>query len=450
MARSAACWARQGAVLIAGLLAFDSSAAEWPPFRVWGHLGYSYRFDQVEGGNDVMEHSEFLRVNTSTYVWEPWVALFDASLGLEFTQTDEESRERSGTFVSGSARIRLFPFSRFPFEAFVERTQDNIDEDLFGSDAQTTRYGVIQRYNSEGGTGYRFRYEHSERTFDQDNLQLEEIDNDDIAELDLSRSFGNFSIDWNNLYNRHQDEESGDESTRIDSILRHRYFPGPTFSVDGQLSYFTEDFDERGVTRSFDRWELSEYAFWRPETQKPLLVTGALRYIDTTAGIDPFEINARSMTGSLGISYQISPRWQITGDVSATLTETRNGNTTNNFGNLEARYTSDNLELGNFNYNWFGSVGLRYEDDEQDSVISETASLGHDISRTFRIGDSSAVGLRFSQSLSAIEDNLGRSTQLLDHNLSLTWNRQSDSSSTFVGLNASDSRTLGGGGEARQ
>ena len=59
-----------------------------------------------------------------------------------------DTEDRSGVLTTGNARLKLFPASRFPFEAFVERTDSDTDGDLTGLDLETTRYGVPLAYEA--------------------------------------------------------------------------------------------------------------------------------------------------------------------------------------------------------------------------------------------------------------------------------------------------------------
>lgn len=444
-------------------VASPSALAERAPVSLFGHLGYEYRFDRFDDA-ERMEHSGILSLGAASYLWQPWFAQVDGILNLRLRESERElsrsasdglgldggqaAGDRTGTFTSGIARLRLFPLSRFPFEAYFERRRDEIEDRFFDTETTLTRYGLIQSYTGEDGLSYRARYEHRVRGFEQEGAGRDETDVVDLLQLGAGRRFGRLNLDFDATYSESEERGDGDDTSTLFAALRHRYTPLDSLAIDGQVA-----FQKLGLDRDSDelvsrRFEWSEFALWRPPMERPLWVSGAMRFVESEIDLSGTDLEQRSIAGSLGVRHEPTEHWTLSGDLTARTTTDDEDTHVDTLQRVGARYRSDGIALGPVDHEWFVSLELGNERVEnggtRDTRFVETR-LGQQLEHVVS-GSWYPLRLRLYQELSATEDSDGRSTQTVHHDAIASWSRSTSHSSTFVGLTLSDSRSFGGGG----
>ncbi len=428
-----------------------------PPIRIWGELGFDYRLEDFDQDQQI----GLVDVNAATFIIEPWVAQVEGGVLWTVRSQDFDRGSSSGNAVTGDGVFKLFPFSRFPFEAFFRKTDSNVDTDLTGVDVDLTRYGITQRYTTLAGNTARFRYEHSDRTqtLDFDDRDAEaEVDRDvvDRVQLTYTHTLANHGFDTDLTIDDIDRKGTGDDVDRVFGLVRHRFRSGPTFSVENRLTYTDRDQDltlqtldgEDTQSVGNEALEFNSFVFWRPQTAKRLLVNGTFRVRDSTTKSAGSSSDALSIFGTVGGTYEWSPRWRFSGNASVSRNETASDESTSTTQRAAATYTSETLGLGGFNYSWFAGPELTNQTGDEGSFQTAVLELGHTLDRTTLLGGGWSQALRGSQSLALLEDTEGRSTQTLLHNLSATWSQTGQVSTTLFRISASDSRTYGGGGRA--
>jgi hypothetical protein len=149
------------------------AAAALAPVRLWGSLGYDFRLEHFEEGNDSTQNAGILELNGASFIYAPWIATVEGGVDIELRRTNfDDGNNTTGRNVTGGGVLRLLPVSRYPLEIFGERTDSRTDSDLTGLNVEQTRYGFMQRYMSEDGAGYRLRYEHANVKNDPSGARL--------------------------------------------------------------------------------------------------------------------------------------------------------------------------------------------------------------------------------------------------------------------------------------
>lgn len=425
-----------------------SPCAAIPPVRVWGELGYDYRIEDFNGG----EHVGLLRVNGFTYIAQPWIAQVQGGFGISVRDSDFDTNSSSGEFVSGDARLRLFPLSHFPFEAFAELTDSNTDSELLGLDVQRFRYGLEQRYTSKRFGVFRFRYEHIDRdevvTETEGNEEPElRTDTSDRWQLSYVKNTRKHGFNFNSEYVNIDRDEARDDTSTLFATLRHRYRPAPTFSVESRVTRNSNSIERDPIGFQSDVNELHSLAQWRPRTQKPLHVIGTLRVLQSTTSTELSEASAVTGTATVGGFYQLSEQWRLRANGSITRTERDEGEgLDSNSVRVGADYTSLARKVGGFDYRWFASPQAEHLQDEKGGVDTLALEIGHGVNRNWARSRGASIQTNARQSIAFIHDTDGRSTQVLQHNLASAWTQRRGSISQIVRLSFNDSRTFGGGG----
>jgi len=434
------------------LLLFATTAqAALPPVNTWGYLEYQWGRETSEEQPPSTSQRVTVKVNAATYIWQPWIALLDGGLGLSWSQLDQDGSGQNGELITGNARLRLFPRSHFPFEAFLERNSSNLEGDRAGPDLVTTSYGFSQQYNPKDGGRYSFRYRHTTRTEEQAGTTLiGSKEDDDFFAVRLSRALGLHSFVLRSELEKTDKTSPDEELTRTLHLLTHRFRPDASLSVDNFVSINDSVYDRDSGESRFTVQQLNSVVFWRPKSEKPLLVTGTA----LVQGVDAGGSGAASETQSIilngGATYRWSPSLMLRANAGITSTQTEGAEdifTTSQ--RVGADYGPPGIPLGEFEYNWNTSgelgnrTGVEDENGNSGSVQEISASLGHSLTRSISLGEESSLNFAVGQHGSASEDTADSSQQTLTHTASAGWNQHRGSTSTLVRVSANDTRRFG-------
>lgn len=421
--------------------------AEQDQFVWTGELGYDFLLNQFESSADTKENTGLLRLNTTGYLFEPWIATLDAGVGLFFRRTDTDSIDSTSDNIYGNATLRLFPQSRFPLEVFAEKTDSRTDTDLSGLVIDRKRFGFNQRYTSISGAAVNFGYERSDqvnvtRTSDQEETRE---DVSDLIKLSLNKSFDAHTVTFDANVNRVDRMNSVELTKTTFTTLRHAYRPSAAFSSEDMLTYNQSDITLENSRFKSDVYQLNSFGFWRPRTNRPLRINGAIRGLVRTTENSAAESEAHTASGTLGATYEWTPRWLFNGNIGLTNTDSGTETSTSSFESLSAIYSSVSYKPYGFDANWFGQVDLRNNDNEGDSVQEMGAQLGYNLERGLLSDDTQKLSFRGSQSINMIADTDDFSSRTLLTSLSINWDRHTQSTSEMARLSFSDTRTMADG-----
>ena len=384
-----------------------------------------------------------------TYVYAPWFALLNGSLGLTLDHSSNsgnsgsESSDASGRFATGKLQLSLFPRSRFPSELRYEVADSRTDTSLGGGvDYRTRNLSVSQRYrpvNSE------FTVSASIDRRVQDSVQYgQETQDSMLAEFSSRWKRQQLSASLNRNTNRR--EGTGEETDLLSLVARHSLDLGSSASVESSANWTRSDnrllSGESGLVLA----QLSSLGMWRSET-RPLTVTGGLRVLSIRG--NGFEGNS-SLSASAGASYELTRNARLQGSIQVSRT---NGETLiTPVGVMSLTYQGDQRQWGAMLWSWYAGTSLSASRSIDGVATNLSTQLGNNLSRTWEIGTSTLVA-SFAQGGSAtvsqgtpsdsIEPLLSdRVSKSLTHSMSLNWNRPSAEGAAFARLSMSDARQL--------
>ncbi len=425
-------------------LIFSASQAVFGQ-NVSGYLEYQGRREAREEGGDVTGNQGTLRVDADTPLWKPWLAQFSTGLGLTYYETTRDDMSQTGTQITGGARLRLLPRSIFPFEAFVDRYDSDVDGELIGPSYEQTRYGFVQTYTPSVGALYRLRYEHSDRSDEGRFVGAGESNTEeDRMTFEINRAFKNQSLNFSSDYDRIERDVPETTNTRGVNVVRHQYSPGSTFSINTLLSDVRTEFEQQTNYNRTGQTQFTSNAFWRPETAKPLLVTGSV----LASGFDSQSNGPRTentlMTGSATASYQIKPA--LSWRTSASLSENRS-NTTERLTSLARTgltYSPASIPLKKwfYAYSLSGDVGSRTDTAAEDTQEA-SASLSHTLNRSRNLRGGTG-GVSLSQQLFVVQDTADRREQGMNNSATADWSSRAGRKSIYLRALASDNRRIDG------
>lgn len=410
--------------------------------RVVGYLDYQGRREIRERGGDLTSHLTTLRVDANTFLWRPWIADLSGGLGLTFRQTRFDTATQEGHDVTGSARLRVFPRSRFPLEVFADRINSEVSGELVGPTFTQTVVGLTQSYTPTAGRRYVLTARHTEREDERRDLggTVTRTTND-FASIGANHTHGRHQLDAKGDYDRLSRDQPQRFDQRVVGLLRHRYGAGPGLSVDSLASMTDTDIDEVSGETSNRLQQLNSNLFWRPGTTRPTLVTASVlanqQDIETTTGA---AIALRTWVGTGGVTHQATR--ELTLRSTANVVETEAGDTRqqNSLLRAGATYAPRERPVGRFLYRFsvVGDLGHRREATRGETQ-ELTAALSHGLSITKSLPEGSRSGSA-SQQLTSLHDSRGRTQSALTHALSADWSSFGTARHANARFLASDTR----------
>jgi hypothetical protein len=446
----------------------DGGGMVVPPLNLRGTLSYDFR--AARGGDDSRFSSHLLTGNISgrSYIYAPWFSAISGNLGLStetshetnpsllFTdgssQTLAERIHARQQFVTGSARLDLFPRSRFPFEVHFQRDDSRNDAGL-GTvfDFRTQNLGFSQQYRPPDG---RYQVAGSFEHREQSGLGFNSKQNTLNGDFNTRWKANDLSIGAGHSRAR---DVGTDNDSRFDTIVaRHNYVPSSELSVNSTANWTRTRETALVAPSDLQAMQLSTVGLWRAEGSK-LSLNGSARALSLREDVAGTSLD--SLGAALGASYEFDEHLRLTGNggVNATRSDGRDSGSLN--GGIGIAYQGDTLTFRDIRYEWFTSGSLSGNTTHGDGIggddnqFTANAQLGHSATRLWRLGEASDLSLTGSQTLAwthnvssrheGIDPSLADSRTLLN-NLAATWQRNQGQGSTFARASYSDALELGG------
>ena len=435
-----------------------SPAINWylPPVRIGGIVNYSVRSDSFAGQQSTQSGlTTTLNASTNTYIWQPWFARVDGSLGFTFandrSRGDEAERSGKNVVVTGRGQLSVLAQSKFPFEAHFERNDSRVSTDLaVGNDYASQRYGFTQRYYRPQGDAM-FGWDRTTQNSANTGRDLQ-----DSLQLRMTHRMEHHNLQFNGDRSTNKHELTAERAVQDNLSLQHSYTPSPSISIDSLANISRSDYRLQQGNNDSRLLQLSSNAFWRPEGQ-PMTVTGGVRmftlqtdssgFIDTGNAVDNRLLNANA---NLGVSYEFNPFTRLNASANVNMTDSRGIKTMNSNQTVVASYSPASIALGLFSYGWSTSASGSNTTGGDDSERQLTLQFSHSLSRSFTLAGGSTVSVDASQgvaasasSRSAPSDGEPESSKQLTHSGSVSWSLP-EYGNSLVRLSASDSRALDG------
>jgi len=357
----------------------------------------------------------------------------------------------SSNSLTGDAAVSLFPVSRFPFDAHMSVSDSRASGELTSSDFRNKRWGVRQGYRTpDGTTSYSARYDRSTLTssaFATDIL--------DVLEASMTRRMRAHQVELNGNLSDNRGGAGGLHSRLARMNGRHAYNPAPNLFVESLASLNRSSVQASGGTEtgqfvSLSR-QLTSFGTWRPEEgdalyeeDRTLILTASGRLFSLESESGAAASSSNSINGSLGANYTLNPRTRLSASATATQTSAGGRETLFTSQSASVAYTPEPRRLGPYTYSWnAGGGATNTTATGEDGTQTYTAQGSHGLSRSLRLGDTSALSLLAGQSVGATYAEQGDSWTLT-HNAGANYSSGNGSGGlTYIGLTAADARTFG-------
>ncbi len=436
-----------------GLCVLTTSAnAQIGPVETDGFLEYQYQ--QSEGSEIVDSTTQVAtwRANAATYLWTPWILQLDGSVGITrtFTRADiDNDGRRNSTLLTGRLNTGLFQQSPFPIRTFVERLDSRVDSKIAELGLQATTIGAIAQFIPRGGGSYSLNFRRSENDrIADDGGQFRRAFSDNIWQANLNRVFGRNDFNAASLHGKTFRHEQGEALRRTTHNLRHKFRTSPRFYTDSTVFISNESFDSDDSDNLRKYHQLNSIATWRPDTDRPVVITARALLQGSETGPAETMRNADSMALNAFVSYQKSDTTTLSADIGVVDRDADVGMQGSSFfQRLRANYRSNRHPVGRNEYR-LGSVvefGNRRDLDANTGTVKDALlRLDHSLSRNVRFATNRQLQVSFAQQFAANENSINESERVLSNSVFGTYARQNDSVSTYVRLSATDRRSLVG------
>lgn len=414
----------------------DLTVSDWhlAPIRWGGSLIGMVNNFRTEDAGTVTNKTGMLNIRASSHIYQPWFAQVIGNLGLTLSNSQRSSipgessvgdlntRSRSMTYGGG---LNLFPQSRFPFQAYVDRSNSRASGDNLTSDDYTsTRISLRQVYRPPVGTeNYGLSYDRSAFSGSQASSTV------DAVQGHYSVSLDEHSINANARVARAAGGLNGESSRIFNLSGSHLWRPQDGLSVsttanigNNQLNYLSGGALGLNQNRLI---QVNSAINWIPDEELPLNVYGAVNLISLTTQTNAGNTTFSNFGGSGGLSYRFSN--QFVGTANAQFSHTGSGGQrfliTSQSGSLS--YSGTPLVFGNYVYNWNtgGTVANQTISGGENAQGSQTATLflGHSLARSIVFSASNALNLTLGQSVSTGTNTQTGGTNTLVHSTGISW-----------------------------
>lgn len=434
------------------------------PIGLSGSVAYDFRASRAEGESSALGQLVTTTLGANSYVYEPWFATVSGTLGLtagrsrgggEIALADSSLPvDRNGSaerFLTGNARLDLFPRSRFPFEMHFDRSDSRTDNSL-GPTLQfgTQNFGFSQRYRPATGD-----YALSASVDRREQFGAGFRDTQDQLSGDITTRWKHNEVALG-LSQSMARREASDERTLFRTMVgRHFYAPSGAMSVNTTVNWSRTDERLVGYASDLSVFQWSTVGLWRPDATK-LALSGSVRGLlmrDEIAGRALDSVGA-----SLGATYEINRNARLSAGGSATGTHSDGKGALVFSGSAGAGWQADTIDLpGRMRYDWYAnananaSAGGSRGDSESQTTLN--TQVGHSLSRSWSVARHSTLVLNGGQSVTAAynrtgdpgPDDLGPLSRVLLHSAAATWNTGGDNTTAYARVAYNDARELGGG-----
>ena len=443
------------AIVVTVLMLPRPSTADIAPIRLRGEIGYDGRSEHFDDGEDFTEHVGVLSLDFASYIAQPWLALAYGRLVSDLRRRDNRRDSGDGSNVTGDLTLRIFPQSRFPLETFIERSDSRSDTALTGFDRERTRYGFLQRFTTTAGTGYRLRYEHIDQSsgLSPRGRSLERDDDvGNLLNLGFNKNTAAHHVNFDATVNRIDTTDVLDTFERTQtfvSSLRHSYRPGPRLTADDLLTVNRTTIDRAGADYDADVVQFNSYAYWRPDPNTPLRVSGTLRTLSRTNRTAPRDVSAHSATSTLGATYERGRNWVLVGNLGVTGVDASGVERTESFQTVNASYASTPHRRLGLETAWFAAADLRNDALDTQSIQAAGAQVGYTAGRNWRLGTASTLVADLRQSIAQQADTEDFDATALLSTAAISWSLRTPRRNAFARLTFSDSRSQANSTERR-
>jgi len=378
-----------------------------------------------------------------TYISKPWIALVKGDLDFTAYKMKVEDTTSSNNNIFGDIGLFLLPYSRFPFDAILSKTQNLTGPGLGSLTSQSTRLEMSQRYTPRN-------------KLERYLLKAYRTDTKASGDNNFRSNGFAFSFDTARLKKQSLGINGSSESTRhlTDdkeskyklATINHGFVPNKNIML---TSYGTLTSKYEKLQQGSDSYrirELNSTLTYRPKANYHAIGGVRVNYYNSGGG------QKRTANANLGLGYR--PTQHINMYVSANghqiQTDTYTNWTLTTREGINANYPLASFNLDEYTYssriassftNTTRNTGNSSGDAQSSTQQTVSVTPSHSLGRDFLL-NGGKLNLGLNQSLTLSESTRQQATGTLTHSASATWRRSRGNSNTSLALSGRDSRSL--------
>ncbi len=409
----------------------DLSGESWrmAPIRWGGTSASTLNSFKENNGIGTRSVTEMLTLRTASHIYQPWFAQVNGNLGVlsgttrrtlpsNFSAPSDDVRTTSLTY-GGS--LNLFPLSRFPLQAYLDKSDSRASGNAIGTQFTSTRLGLRQSYRPPiGNENYAVSYDRSAISADIGHSVVNALQGN------YSASLADHSLSANTRFSRNTGGINGEASRLFSAFGSHVWRVEDGLSVsstanvsDQQIRYLSSGILSMNNNRLL---QANSTFTWLPDEDLPLTVIGGANLLSTETTTDTGSSQLSNLGGFAGLTYRFSNR--LTGNGNLQILQSNSGSTKRLLagGNGALSYSGEPLVLGNFNYNWNAGTNIGFQS-VTGGASNQTVSgqFGHSLNRSIVFSPENAVSLNLGQGVSLASSSQAGASTTLSHSGGVSW-----------------------------
>lgn len=418
--------------------------------RVGGSVGYS--ISRMTTGKEPPVIQEMLSTNldvyATSYLWQPWFAKVEGQLFYTNNIASTNSGRSAGhdvpsSTVSGEAKLRIFPMSRYPFEAALRQSESFTGYGVGAPNTQTNMLRLTQSY-APRDRKEQYRAALTRTITGGMNLPKERQDalNFDASTRRFAKQSHSLTAESNRSYG------SKDKVLLTNRLVsRHDYKPDADFSLNGMgnVNYLSQHTSQSALNTT--NMQLSGFASWLPKDQ-PYSLVSSLRAIGANSVVnDRTSSTLQGVYATLGGAYTVNRYLSLSANGNY-YNVVSNGQRTKRADLASSQDASVNYPFPSINFGDLrytrgisGRFSNRANTTAAPSVQTVTVSPSHALARSMKWMEGN-LGMNLSQGLTVSKASRAPENASLRHQGSAGWTRVDGKQTSNISLMASDARTL--------
>ena len=450
-----------------------------PRYALYGSVGYEwFRNTAPELDTTSQGLTSMLGARFNSYIWEPWFGRFFGDMRLHVGQNSfnggDGASASSGSrnvLFSGNGRMSLMYRSRFPFEAYLDRTYSRTTADFSPVAGATlnTRFGFTQSYTHETGASASLDWNRSTQSASMDfgGTRMDAVLltlAHRLPEHTMGASVGTNTVTQKGLDSRSQ---------QVNVAVSHNYVPEEEYySVDSTANINTMGFRLEGASSDVRLMQISSVASYKPE-EEPYTVTASVRALGLSSELNDAIVSRATDTRklqttnlSLGMTYTLSQETYAYGTINLNATSSNGERRNTTSETISVTHSPAGHEIGAFTYRWSTSGGASHATEGNGNASAELSlQLSHSLHRNMELDSGGRINFTATQALAAAVQSRRRNAQeqldindiltpngsrRLTHNAGVSWSSAEGIANTMVHASYSDSRSMSGPTEVFQ
>lgn len=452
--------ARQSLIILLPLLAIEPANAgmvttqDW-----WGSIGYTHQRRMLNNETTETRNQLTGDLNGNYYLWQPWFLTGKLRVTVTEDSTDG-STSRDSHALGGSISANILPLSRYPMSLGYSKSDNTINDSAnfinstgqlvsLGDTVSSTSYFLTQQY-----LGKRFKLSASYHA-DENESEVTGTFSSIRRKLEFVRRdpHNDLNVNWQQQQDQHSNTDEGRQNEM--AVLTHNFYPTQDFTVANFASTIDQsdriDLNADGIADDYHNVidQVSSTTTWRSSDKKTHL-NANLRY--TGIQTDQQAASYENLTSNIGVGarYSFSNNLNTSVAASHTTMDLNNVASEQELYAAAVNYTSDNIDLAGYGYNWGSSLDHTQQVTDGASDTTSSLSLNHGVSRNWLHGRKGQIRFGANQGYNNKINNTQQNLETLTHSLRIGYASGGDGSTHYSQASYTESHGINGSEEMSQ